>query len=400
MRESLYKRKVHQNEMDLPTQLIKINEQPVRKYPLIQEVDDEYIELATIVDSLKLTQGASLEIRPNQLSPIKKILTEKLGLSLHLHKIKGCNVQVKISQCRENADRFYTYGKVALNLIKLLSVILGEKTRPKTLDNNSNHLSNPSGYRYGQQINTQILPLVDYISNELNQLFGEVAEEALGLCKETLPFSSPTIKHLELCINLKTDSRSSTVFNRIVRVCLRKFDSISIGRMKQSGALKWAKFEIEKGLYLCIYFKTDNDLRIEYKLENEHIKEFYKAEGHSYLSISKFIEIHRENAIRLFKEILLGKEEYKKGLPASESEKELRALINGKFYTSLMRKITEGDGHFTVVSKDQALYKEVRRLRDLNVFVKEKRQSHYSLHPRFISLIEEDGITHRTFKDF
>ena len=396
MRESLHNSKLNQNHTDLKLEFRELVKSKL-KQPTISEVTEDYIQKGLNIDSCKSTYSSSFDVQANKLSELKEYLTKSLGKSNYLYTQDGINSQIVIGHWRTKVDAFCLYNKATANGIKYLRDAIDDHGRVITLDDNSNHLFDTSGYWLGHLVTNEIIHKLEMLEIIANDYFSELYE-FLYADDNRARVRGSRFKHLEFCLNFKSDIRSTSAFNKLVSKLSEMYDSTSICRTRKHSSLKSAKFELSKGLYLSIYFKAKDNLRIEYKLEDSYIKEFYKVEG--YISLSQFVKVHQYNAINFFKTILLDECESSSRLKTSECEKELRSTIKEKYYTSLIRKITEGDGFFSVSSSDQSLYREVRRLLKLGIFVKENKQSKYSLHRRFSELINEDGITQRTFREF
>lgn len=372
-----------------------------KELPRLSAITKDYIEHGTMIDSLKCTISFPFTIPVEQLSDFRSYALGilKSDSPKFVNKV-GCKIEFKIGRHQESDDHFSSYLKITLNPIKLVRELISDNKKVSSIDEASNYLVNTNYYWNGKYSTFNLISLLESITEESNRFITELASKdsskaIIDIVKKLK--IKPYVKHLEFCVHVESDQRSNQDMMKIYNFLEKNYSVMSIGRYGVSKIVKSIKAEIDKGLFLSCYYKTVNVLKIELRIESDYIKEFYKNYG--WHDIEDFINLHHSDAIRLFQDVLLSEVSYSDGLDATECEKELRATIKPKFFTILIRKVLEGDGKIKVTSKNQSLYKEVRRLAKEGIFIKENTQSVYSINHKFKKLVLEDGITRRTFRD-
>jgi len=401
--ESISNQKLYLGEPVLfDTSLIRIKNIPSQTSECfdLDKATTEYIEKTTIIDSVIATIAAPFRLEIEESKQYNKTLGKLINHKNTIIRTNGCYIRF-ISGFDTTDNQIRPFLKCRLNSIKILREALfksgPKKTKNKltSIDCNSNYLEDPKDYWHSDLANAQIKLILKESNRYGLTLFRIIAESF------KIPFDYSSLftryKHVENCIHFKTHCRSIQDFQRIYNYLCEKYDSMTVYRLNKKGAVKGCKFEIEPGRYITIYFKTNSVIRIEDKLETEYLEKLEKVERG--ISPDHFINARLRDSKILFKEILLGSTEYPKDLTALDCVEELRATIGNRYFSPLIKHITEGDGRIKVTSRNRSLYNEVRRLYKLDVFSKGKSRSIYHLDKKFKNLINEEGITARSLRD-
>ena len=305
--------------------------------PTIGEVDEDYIDSGVMTDSLKAAQALSAPIEIEKLKKFRKDKTKELGADNTFWEESGLNCSIQNGVEKPSGETYAPYILGMYNGNKLFQNFLNPSDKLCGLDGNSNYLSPSILYRLSRHGNVLLYAMMETSFQLGKDIYKSIVGEDY-----TPPHSSrPSIYYFEACLNFKTNQRS----NSDMRLLISEFSKHHrlIGTSLDGERVMGAKFELQAGVYLVIYYKTLDLLRLEFKVTKDGMRHY---RSRNFMDYRDFITVLLNEAKKIFKQRLLTNNELNVALSAIEAEKELRSQVNDKHYLKLIRSLTEGNGYF------------------------------------------------------
>ncbi|PIP95194.1 MAG: hypothetical protein COW00_13655 [Bdellovibrio sp. CG12_big_fil_rev_8_21_14_0_65_39_13] len=352
------------------------------------EIDNagQYVETHMMIDRLTVSFSYPIGIDWKDIPKIQKSI---YGTNPKELDEWGVRLTTKI-KADTLGDLGSLYGWCEINGNHLLNGQKGNwgRSNTDTLDGKSNVLINRQDAGYGRNLRRFIY---NRLIPEIGNCFSNSIESTLGQ-EFPVPYGVTTsFNHVEHCLDIVTTLVGTRDFMRMFTYLRDEFRMISVSPSSKNGILKGAKFEIEKGKYIVIYFKSIDLIRLEIRNEKDYIQEKIKK----YRDIFLFCDELQKIDTSIFKNTVVEASTYRSELDADEAFLELRSIIKESYFPSFLRKICEGDGTFVVKSSNQNQYREVRRLLRLEIVKKWPKQGTYILNQRYKELIKLRGISAR-----